>query len=662
MEQYNGKLCVTYNDLAGILTMRAMQYRAQHNPSIQARKACPGAPALFYVDSLPLEHQKEIYRRFPEAKAQTESKPFADSVVCDMSALAFYQEYRFADGRGLSFGKQSEYTNNASILNAFDNMLGKSDSHHRKQSKRCINRSEFWRKAAQALPRIADRFPNTLPNNPRRLQQKYDQYKREGYESLITKKLGNTNSAKMGSREQMDVAIRIMSDHRNFDNEQVAMLYNIMAEKIGWPSVTRKNIEWCRKRADLVCSAGRLGAKEFYNNRAMQVKRSAPSFPLYMWSLDGWVAELLHQGSKDGATTYHNRLVLEVVLDPCTKYPIGYAIGKREDAALITAALKNAVDHTKELFGRRYRAHQIQSDNFAIKAMMPTYKASGALVTPAKVGNAKSKPVERYFGMLNKSYANFFDNWSGFGITSKRSSQPNSDAIDTLKRRFPDEEGCRRQMEFIINAERAKKREEYVRRWENMPEENRLPMSDEHYLLAFGKETGYKNSLEGSGLRVKLLGMAHTYDCFDTNFRKYGHVRWSVRYDPDDLTKVLAINEDGSLRFMLEEKYVQPMAKIEQTAEDRAQLSRIAQYNKALEAEVKGRIAEAGETVDRLIKHHPELDNTLARILITDSKGQHKKHLQSRRDNGLENIEVNVVTQSQSITPQSDSDNIFDMY
>ncbi len=41
---------------------------------------------------------------------------------------------------------------------------------------------------------------------------------------------------------------------------------------------------------------------------------------------------------------------------------------------------------------------------------------------------------------------------------------------------------------------------------------------------------------------------------------KFRDVRWAVKYDPDNLDHVLAVNEDGSLRFMLERKHVQPMA------------------------------------------------------------------------------------------------------
>lgn len=62
------------------------------------------------------------------------------------------------------------------------------------------------------------------------------------------------------------------------------------------------------------------------------------------------------------------------------------------------------------------------------------------------------------------------------------------------------------------------------------------------------------------GLRPTIGGIKRDYDCFDPKFREYAHVRWAVKYDPDNLDHVLAVNEDGSLRFMLERKHVQPMA------------------------------------------------------------------------------------------------------
>ena len=79
MEYYNGKLCVTYDDLAGIATMNAIQCIVKKDASIQARKACRSNPALFDLDRLPLKFQLEVYRRRPDLKAQAESKPFVES-------------------------------------------------------------------------------------------------------------------------------------------------------------------------------------------------------------------------------------------------------------------------------------------------------------------------------------------------------------------------------------------------------------------------------------------------------------------------------------------------------------------------------------------------------------------------------------------------------
>lgn len=94
MEYYNGKLCVTYDDLAGIATMNAIQCIVKKDASIQARKACRSNPALFDLDRLPLKFQLEVYRRRPDLKAQAESKPFVESVEPDGAALDFYQRHQ----------------------------------------------------------------------------------------------------------------------------------------------------------------------------------------------------------------------------------------------------------------------------------------------------------------------------------------------------------------------------------------------------------------------------------------------------------------------------------------------------------------------------------------------------------------------------------------
>ena len=638
MELYNGKYCATYDDLAGIMTAKAIQHRVQRGTIEQVRRACVGTPALFAVESLPVQIKIEVMRRYPDLQAQAEYKEFADSIITDTAAEAFYAEYKIDGVRGLSYDKQREYTNNATILAAFHDLLQRCASMRGKLGKR-VNIGGFWEARAKMLPRIADRFPNTLPENPRRLREKHDEFYRGGtpnYEVLISRKFQNSNAAKVLTEEQLAIFKVLCANGNNLDNVEVARAYNEIATTCGWNTITSSAVKVLRQKYQLETAAGRLGKGEFYNNIAPQVSRRAPEYPLYMWSLDGWKAELAYQKTTErngkSVTTYHNRLTLEVVLDPCTKYPIGYAIGEEECGELIKMALRNAIDHTAELFGQRYRAHQVQSDNFAISMMRGSYEAVAVNVTPARVGNAKSKPIERYFGSLNKRYAKWCANWTGYGITSDKTKQPNADIIALRKKDYPTFEELCKQLTAIIYIERELHREEYIARWQRMPEDKKLPMPDEQYLLAFGEETGYKNALEGSGLNIRLLGAKRQYDCFDVNFRRYAHIRWNVKYDPKDTSRVLAVNDDGTLRFMLEEKYVQPMALVEQTEEDKRQLYRTLGAAKHLECVVKSEITNASLIAQGVMEQYPQLqDSLLSRLMITDSSGQHKRQLQADR-------------------------------
>jgi hypothetical protein len=47
------------------------------------------------------------------------------------------------------------------------------------------------------------------------------------------------------------------------------------------------------------------------------------------------------------------------------------------------------------------------------------------------------------------------DNWSGHNVSGSKISQ-NSEMLNKLSKFFPDEQGCRQQLERIIEAEQAK--------------------------------------------------------------------------------------------------------------------------------------------------------------------------------------------------------------
>ena len=191
----------------------------------------------------------------------------------------------------------------------------------------------------------------------------------------------------------------------------------------------------------------------------------------------------------------------------------------------------------------------------------------------------------------------------------------------------------------------------------NLKPEHRLPLSRETYLLNYGAETGFKNVLEGQGLRPTILGVKRDYDCFDLTFRDHAAERWTVKYDPDDLSQVLAINEAGTRRYMMEEKYVQPMALADRKEGDAEQLERVRNYNKQLEAQTAERMALAYHTTEQLIAGTPALRGSIEdRLLITDSRGQHKDNRSRKRCEAhtrltakdVETIEIPIIQAGQN--------------
>lgn len=670
MEYYGNTLCISHTELtAGIMTNDSLLKLAQRGKVERVRRGCNGTPALFAVDSLPLKYKTEVYRRYPDLQKKAESKPFVESVQPDGEAMQFYADYVLADGRHLSNEKQTEYANNCAIMNAFRECIERANSHRIRQSKAKIKLGEFWKKAAAALPRISDAWPNSLPQNARRLHMKFNEYQKQGAVVFISKKFQNSNAAKVADVQQEAVLTQMIAHHNNLDNVMIAEYYNKVAEMQGWAAITASTVGVWKEKLDLVTAAGRRGATNFRNERSMQVKRRRPSAAFLMWTLDGWDCELLYQTVKEDAqghhvTTYSNRLCLEVVLDPCCDYPIGYAIGTHETPALITEALRNAAQHSAELAGQMLRANQLQCDHYGIKAMTPLYLAMSDKLTPARVKNAKAKVVEPYFGYLNKTYCKRCNNWSGYGVTTDPKRQPNSEALNMLRHTFPDEQGVRAQIHAMIAAERQKKHAQMMQLLSKLPTERRLPLTKENYLLYFGDTTGQTNAICGGGLRPTLLGLKREYDTFDLTFRQHAGEKWRVLYDPNDLGEVLAINEDGTLRYMLTEKYVQPMALADRTAGDALELQKVHDFNDRLEEHVTGELARTWEICEELGRKDPRVANELNRWCLCDSRGQHKNQREAKRlelESGKA-IAVEVTAPTPAPTPKQEEVNDYSIF
>lgn len=592
-----------------------------------------GNIARIDFDSIPDRFKVQIVKKLGYPPKKNTQNLILNHYNDDYEAQDFYANYLLDDYRTLPAATQQEYTINAQMLQAIDYYIKEMVTFRKSRGGKSAL-TKIWEDAALASEDVKAQIGHTLPKSVRRLKEKLDEFKKEGYSALISENFGNKKAAKVKDSQQEATLRQLLRDHRNLDNEQICKIYNTVASIQNWAELAPTTIGNYRTKWNLLTIAGTKGVKAFDNNVAMQVKRVAPSVPMVYWTVDGWDAELLYQKTEKGlkgqtVTTYHNRLAIVVVLDPFSKYPVGYAIGTHETPELIQSALRNAIRHTEELFGYKHKVLQIQSDNYAKKKMMPIYEVMSKHFTPARVGNAKGKVIEPWFKYLNKNYCQYAPNWSGEGVKSK--NQPNDEYLNKIRHTFPDEEGCRMQLMRMIETDREKLKDQYIKAYEEMPAEAKKAFTQQEYLQHFGETTGFTNRLAHNGLNIAINGKKLEYDSFDVNFRMHAHLDWIIKFDSNNLSEVLAFNEEKNISFMLTQKYLQPMALYDRKEGDAEELAKIGQFNKATKEMIIDSVVEDTSTVNQMFIQNPELNNTLAKMLLVDSKGQHKDQRNAKR-------------------------------
>lgn len=631
--------------------------RSKNCTETQLRRASLNYDALVLYSSLSQDWKDSLTMKFGSPKTEIKRSWFADHYEADRKAFDFYAAYTYGeDNKKLDLKLIETYTYNASVLNAVIKIKANRTAYIKALGAKNI---DIWQSLSNDVNNFRE-VEHNLPTTSRGLRMRYDEYVKNGYVSIISGRLQNQNAAKLKDNNQMAIIDELLAKHTNLDYTQVAAFYNSVAERLSWPTVTAQTIANRKKESNLVVYAGRKGTNALSNNVLMQNKRTAPTKPMLYWTLDGWDAELLYQKTENdkrgyATTTYTNRLTIVVVLDPFNKYPVGYAIGTHETPELIKAALRNAFQHTNELFGAYFRPYQLQSDNYAKKTMQPLYEACSVHYTPAKVKNAKAKVIEPFFNHFNKQYCKMFDNWSGHNMNSGSASQPNDEYLNKIRHSFPDEQGCRQQLIAAVEADRQKKQDAYIEHWQNVQPEHKSELTLPMYLRYLGETTNYTNRLQGQGLTPTINGQTLSYDSFDVNFRKLSHLDWAVKYDPSDLSKILVTNANskngklsdiiGTYEFLLEQKHNQPMALAERTEFDAPKLQAVKNYNN----NVMQYITDERESNIKAIEgvfSNPALDDTMAKLLLVDSRGQHKDRKSENRlkERTSELIEVQVST------------------
>ena len=653
-EYYTGKLGVKISYLINdrdphadslcLIAYNALYRRMKSKTCIeqQLRRASLNIDALVLHSSLSQDWKDAITLTFGSHKEEIKKSWFSEHYEADRKAFDFFAAHRYGDdNRKLDLALIERYTYNASVLNAVIKIKANRKAYAKALG---MTQLDIWDSLSKDVNAFRD-VDHNLPSTSRGLRMKVNDYVKDGYAAIISGRLQNQNASKMKDAHQMALIDELLNKHTNLDNAQVANLYNTVAGAMDWKLITAQTVGNRKEEKGIEIYAGRNGKNALLDNKLMQIKRKAPSLPMLMWTLDGWDAELLYQKTEVGkggntVTTFHNRLTMVTVLDPFNKYPVGYAIGTHETPQLIKDALRNAMTHVDELFGAHYRPYQLQSDNYGRGALQPTYEACSTHYTPARVKNAKAKIIEPWFNRFNKEYCQMFNNWSGHNVDSGSKSQPNDEMLNKIRRQFPNEKECRQQLVSSIEADRLKKQAVFIENWAKVTDEYKSIMPYETYLQYLGRTTGYTNRLQPDGFNPTINGVARSYDSFDLNFRKLAHLDWIAKYDPADLSKILVINADkrgkevkevGTYQFILNETYVQPMALADRNAGDAMRMQEVKDYNSAAMKYITDVRSDSADLVQELFSSKPQLNDTLAKLILVDSAGQHKDRLNASR-------------------------------
>ena len=702
-EVFNNSLCIYANDLIrinekrgvgsekGFLAEGTYNYKVNRGLLIVMRRASHGKPALIEYKTMEEDVKKKYVETYgdPLREAERNRMGLLESTLqYNEAAYTFFSvEYRDELGRKLSADKAALYTLQVRVLDAVLELV--------RQKKIEIGggntRIDIWGNMSVMVNDLATirdnqgnaRYPHKLPANAKSLKRKADQYAKEGWSALIHKNRGNANAKKVADERLEAVMHKLLSQHMNLNNVQIMEKYNEVAKLMEMPLIKSPvTVDKYRKQMESTTLAHQRGSKAFRNKLEMQIKRSAPETALTYWTLDGWDVELVYQkqilkvgdnGVRHKRTTYDNRKTVVMVIDACCKYPIGYAIGDRECTALIRTALRNAVNHTKELFGMRYKPLQLQSDNYQKKVMTPFYQAMTKYYTPAAVGNAKSKIIEPYFNEINRNYCQLLPNWSGHNITANPDNQPNIEIINHNRRIVPTEEECVAQIHEIVRLEREKKIAAYMEAWANTPEERKIPFCDEEYLMLMGETSGRTNRLSGQGLMIEMMGERINYESFKMELREHYNEDWVVRYDPEDLSQVLIVNakstkghrvleEVGTLAYMMQRTMKVPMALADQKPEHYEYRKKVREFNDEFERRYVEKQNQVDNTLDSLREELPAIgrNRLLERALITDSRGQHKDRRYDERDGVEEAFVIEETTRRSFVPVQTDDDDDYE--
>ena len=152
-----------------------------------------GSYALIEIATMPLRFQERIKIKYGEMKEDILRNWFIGHYHIDAKAREFYTRFRFDNGDALPPEHIQEYTVNASVIEAVMRAMEDATFMRKAMKAGPVN----WGELAGAISYYQAEFGHTLPVSSNRFKKRVNDFKANGYESLISRKFMNQNRRKV---------------------------------------------------------------------------------------------------------------------------------------------------------------------------------------------------------------------------------------------------------------------------------------------------------------------------------------------------------------------------------------------------------------------------------------------------------------------------------
>ena len=283
-------------------------------------------------------------------------------LVPDLEAINFFSSHRKPNGKPLKIEEQREKATSAMILNAIESLFKGRIKNPLYKGKKV----EIWKNISEAVNTLnPERWHFDLPNNPRSLQRKYNQYLSEGYYAFIHKGEGSDNAKVVTEvMERLFISICCMPNkpymssvydiYRQFLYGEIEIfdkatgeLFNVEQdfcdEHGNILEVSESTVKlWLNKPENqLVIKKARNGEYDFSHKERPHVNRHAPLYSMSKITLDD--RDLMHTKLPNG-----DKVMAYYAYDVMSTALIGIAHSKKKDNELFLDCFRSMFRFTAQ--------------------------------------------------------------------------------------------------------------------------------------------------------------------------------------------------------------------------------------------------------------------------------------------------------------------------